>query len=153
MKQPATVGHRRIRPLGAPAMSSQPKSTARNDQTDHRHPGRLAMPCDVSPMPFHLYRPYRPLTLPDRTWPDGDLTRAPRWASVDLRDGNQALVDPMDPERKLTLFQALVDIGFKEIEVGFPSASQTDFDFQRLIIDENMIPEDVEIQVLVQCRQ
>ncbi len=113
----------------------------------------LAMPCDVSPMPFHLYRPYRPLTLPDRTWPDRDITRAPRWASVDLRDGNQALVDPMDPERKLRLFETLVAIGFKEIEVGFPSASQTDFDFQRQIIDEGRIPDDVTIQVLVQCRQ
>jgi 2-isopropylmalate synthase len=104
-------------------------------------------------MPFDLYRPYRPLTLPDRTWPDREFTRAPRWASVDLRDGNQALVDPMDSERKLKLFQTLVDIGFKEIEVGFPSASQTDYDFQRLIIDENLIPDDVTIQVLVQCRE
>ena len=113
---------------------------------------RLDMPCDVSPMPFHLYRPYRPLTLPDRTWPDRDITSAPRWASVDLRDGNQALVDPMDSERKLKLFETLVDIGFKEIEVGFPSASQTDFDFQRQIIDQDLIPDDVTIQVLVQCR-
>jgi 2-isopropylmalate synthase len=111
------------------------------------------MPCDVSPMPFHLYRPYRPLTLTDRTWPDRDISVAPRWASVDLRDGNQALVDPMDPERKLRLFQTLVDIGFKEIEVGFPSASQTDFDFQRQIIDDGLIPDDVTIQVLVQCRE
>jgi 2-isopropylmalate synthase len=115
--------------------------------------GRLAMPCDVSPMPFQRYRPYRPLTLPDRTWPDREFTVAPRWASVDLRDGNQALVDPMDPERKLRLFNTLVDIGFKEIEVGFPSASQTDFDFQRQIIDEGIIPDDVTIQVLVQCRE
>jgi 2-isopropylmalate synthase len=134
-------------------MSSQPKATARNDQTDHRHPGRLEMPCDVSPMPFHRYRPYRPFTLPDRTWPDRELTRAPQWASVDLRDGNQALVDPMDPERKLKLFQTLVDIGFKEIEVGFPSASQTDFDFQRQIIEGGLVPDDVTIQVLVQCRE
>ena len=104
-------------------------------------------------MPFHLYRPYRPFTLPDRTWPDRELTRAPQWASVDLRDGNQALVDPMDPERKLKLFQTLVDIGFKEIEVGFPSASQTDFDFQRQIIEAGLIPDDVTIQVLVQCRE
>jgi 2-isopropylmalate synthase len=104
-------------------------------------------------MPFHLYRPHLPLTLPDRTWPDRQFTRAPRWASVDLRDGNQALVDPMDPERKLKLFRTLVDIGFKEIEVGFPSASQTDYDFQRQIVDDGLIPEDVTIQVLVQCRQ
>ena len=115
--------------------------------------GRLAMPCDVSPMPFHLYRPYRPLVLTDRTWPDRTATQAPRWASVDLRDGNQALIDPMDPERKLTLFQTLIDVGFKEIEVGFPSASQTDFDFQRQIIEDGLIPDDVTIQVLVQCRE
>ena len=114
---------------------------------------RPAMPCDVSPMPFHLYRPHLPLTLPDRTWPDRQFSRAPRWASVDLRDGNQALVDPMDPERKLRLFRTLVDLGFKEIEIGFPSASQTDFDFQRQIIDDGLIPDDVTIQVLVQCRQ
>ncbi len=115
--------------------------------------GHLALPCDPSPMPFDKYRSHVPLVLHDRTWPDRQFTRAPRWASVDLRDGNQALIDPMDSERKLALFQTLVDVGFKEIEVGFPSASQTDFDFQRLIIDENMIPDDVEIQVLVQCRQ
>ncbi len=114
---------------------------------------RLAMPCDPSPMPFHLYRPYLPLTLSDRTWPDRRITSAPRWASVDLRDGNQALVDPMDPDRKLALFRTLVDVGFKEIEVGFPSASRTDYDFQRQIIEEGLIPEDVEIQVLVQCRE
>ncbi len=120
---------------------------------DHDRHHRLAMPCDVSPMPFHLYRPYRPLNLPDRTWPDRQPTRAPRWASVDLRDGNQALVDPMDPERKLALFRTLVETGFKEIEVGFPSASQTDYDFQRQIIDEDLIPDDVTIQVLVQCRE
>ncbi len=114
---------------------------------------RLAMPCDVSPMPFHLYRPYVPLVLSDRTWPDRQTTVAPQWASVDLRDGNQALVDPMDSERKLKLFQALVAIGFKEIEVGFPSASQTDYDFQREIIEGGLIPDDVTIQVLVQCRE
>jgi len=133
-------------------------NTEANDPTppgpgDRAAQPRLAMPCDVSPMPFHLYRPHLPLTLPDRTWPDRQFSRAPRWASVDLRDGNQALVDPMDPERKLTLFRTLVDIGFKEIEVGFPSASQTDFDFQRQIIDDGLIPDDVTIQVLVQCRQ
>jgi 2-isopropylmalate synthase len=122
--------------------------------TDASQPGpRLAMPCDVSPMPFHLYRPYVPLVLTDRTWPDRQTRIAPQWASVDLRDGNQALVDPMDSERKLKLFRTLVDIGFKEIEVGFPSASQTDFDFQRELIDGGLIPHDVTIQVLVQCRQ
>jgi 2-isopropylmalate synthase len=106
----------------------------------------------ASPMPWAKYRSHVPLVLHDRTWPDRQFTKAPRWASVDLRDGNQALIDPMDSERKLALFQTLVDVGFKEIEVGFPSASQTDFDFQRLIIDEGLIPDDVEIQVLTQCR-
>ncbi len=125
-------------------------SNADHHRTDG---GRLALPCDPSPMPFHLYRPSRPLVLDDRTWPDRQLTEAPRWASVDLRDGNQALVDPMDPDRKLALFRTLVEVGFKEIEVGFPSASQTDYDFQRLIIEEGLIPDDVEIQVLVQCRE
>ena len=129
-----------------------PTTVPGDDHQHHQH-HRLAMPCDVSPMPFHLYRPYCPLTLPDRTWPDREFARAPRWASVDLRDGNQALVDPMDPERKLRLFETLVAIGFKEIEVGFPSASQTDFDFQRQIIEEGLIPDDVTIQVLVQCRE
>jgi len=109
----------------------------------------MTLPCD---MPYHLYRPYIPLQLSDRTWPDRQITRAPRWASVDLRDGNQALVDPMDPDRKMKLFKTLVEVGFKEIEVGFPSASQTDFDFQRQLIEERVIPDDVEIQVLVQCR-
>jgi 2-isopropylmalate synthase len=103
-------------------------------------------------MPYHHYRSAVPLVLADRTWPNRQATAAPRWASVDLRDGNQALVDPMDPERKLALFKVLVDVGFKEIEVGFPSASQTDLEFQRMIIEEGLIPEDVEIQVLVQCR-
>ncbi|HWD53719.1 MAG TPA: 2-isopropylmalate synthase [Acidimicrobiales bacterium] len=116
--------------------------------------GHLALPCDpmTSPMPWDKYRSHVPLVLGDRNWPDRQFTKAPRWASVDLRDGNQALIDPMDPERKLALFQTLVDVGFKEIEVGFPSASQTDFDFQRLIIEEGLIPDDVEIQVLTQCR-
>jgi 2-isopropylmalate synthase len=104
-------------------------------------------------MHFDKYRSHVPLVLSDREWPDRQFTRAPRWASVDLRDGNQALIDPMDSERKLTLFRTLVDVGFKEIEVGFPSASQTDYDFQRLIIEEGLVPDDVEIQVLVQCRE
>jgi 2-isopropylmalate synthase len=107
----------------------------------------------ASPMPWQKYRSHVPLVLHDRTWPDHQFTKAPRWASVDLRDGNQALIDPMDPERKLALFQTLIDVGFKEIEVGFPSASQTDYDFQRLIIEEGLVPDDVEIQVLTQCRE
>ncbi len=128
-------------------------STPHDDRHSTSVPARLALPCDVSPMPFHLYRPYRPLVLEDRTWPNKTCTKAPQWASVDLRDGNQALVDPMDSERKARLFRTLVEVGFKEIEVGFPSASQTDFDFQREIIDGNLIPDDVTIQVLVQCRE
>jgi 2-isopropylmalate synthase len=122
---------------------------------ERQEPGvgsRLAMPCDVTPMPFGLYRENIPLQLDDRTWPDRRFTAAPIWASVDLRDGNQALIDPMDPQRKLRLFDTLVNIGFKEIEVGFPSASQPDFDFQRQVIEEGLVPEDVTIQVLVQCR-
>jgi 2-isopropylmalate synthase len=90
--------------------------------------------------------------LPDRTWPSKVLTHAPRWCSVDLRDGNQALIDPMDPERKRRMFETLVGMGFKEIEVGFPSASQPDFDFLRLLVKEDLIPDDVAVQVLVQCR-
>src|SRR6202522_531656 len=128
-------------------------ATEQKGSGDDGERGRLALPCDPSPMPFDKYRSHVPLVLPDRTWADRQFTQAPRWASVDLRDGNQALIDPMDSERKVALFEMLVDIGFKEIEVGFPSASQTDYDFQRLIIERGMIPDDVEIQVLVQCRE
>jgi 2-isopropylmalate synthase len=103
-------------------------------------------------MAFAKYRPFVPVELPDRTWPDRKLTAAPRWCSVDLRDGNQALIDPMDPARKRRMFEALVTMGFKEIEVGFPSASQPDYDFVRLLIEEDLVPDDVTIQVLVQCR-
>jgi 2-isopropylmalate synthase len=105
-------------------------------------------------MPFEKYRPFRPLPLqlPDRTWPSRQIEKAPLWCSVDLRDGNQALIDPMDPVRKLRMFQTVVAMGFKEIEVGFPSASQPDFDFVRQLIEQDLIPDDVTIQVLVQCR-
>jgi 2-isopropylmalate synthase len=106
-----------------------------------------------SPMAFHKYRATVPVDLPDRTWPNKRLTKAPRWCSVDLRDGNQALIDPMDPERKEKMFLHLVEMGFKEIEVGFPSASQPDFDFVRHIIENGLIPDDVTIQVLTQCRE
>ena len=99
------------------------------------------------------YRAFAPIGLRDRTWPDAQLSRAPIWLSTDLRDGNQALIEPMDAERKLRMFQMLVRIGFKEIEVGFPSASQTDFDFVRLLIEQHLIPDDVTIQVLTQARQ
>ncbi len=103
--------------------------------------------------PATKYRPVAPVGLIDRRWPDAVLTRPPLWCSVDLRDGNQALIEPMDPARKLKLFEALVRIGFKEIEVGFPSASQADFDFVRLLIERSLIPADVTIQVLTQARQ
>jgi 2-isopropylmalate synthase len=103
-------------------------------------------------MAFDKYQPFMPLELPDRTWPGKKLTKAPRWCSVDLRDGNQALIDPMDPERKRRMFETVVAMGFKEIEVGFPSASQPDFDFVRLLIEEDLVPDDVIIQVLTQCR-
>lgn len=107
-------------------------------------------------MPIHKYRPYHEtltVDLPDRTWPDKKITVAPRWCAVDLRDGNQALIDPMSPERKRIMFDLLVRMGYKEIEVGFPSASQTDFDFVRKLIEEDLIPDDVTIQVLTQARE
>jgi 2-isopropylmalate synthase len=109
-----------------------------------------------SGMPTHKYRPFHEqirVDLPDRTWPAKRITEAPRWCAVDLRDGNQALIDPMSPERKRVMFDLLVRMGYKEIEVGFPSASQTDFDFVRELIEKNLIPDDVTIQVLTQARQ
>jgi 2-isopropylmalate synthase len=106
-----------------------------------------------SSMAFDRYSSFIPVELPDRTWPSKKMTHAPKWCSVDLRDGNQALIDPMDTPRKLAMFKLLVAMGFKEIEVGFPSASQTDFDFVRKIIEEDLIPEDVIIQVLTQARE
>ena len=131
--------------------------------------GKVTKPCRPAPpdqqpwnaqrgssMPFHRYRPFHELvenvTLPDRTWPDTRITRAPLWSAVDLRDGNQALIDPMSPARKRRMFELLVQMGFKEIEVGFPAASQTDFDFVREIIEDGAVPDDVRIQVLSQCR-
>ena len=104
-------------------------------------------------MPVEKYKPFTPIDLPDRTWPGKVITKSPTWCSVDLRDGNQALIEPMGPERKLKMFKTLCDMGFKEIEIGFPSASDTDFDFCRKIIDENLIPDDVVIQVLTQARE
>ena len=104
-------------------------------------------------MPVHRYSSFIPVDLVDRTWPNKKITVAPKWCSVDLRDGNQALIDPMDTPRKLAMFKLLVAMGYKEIEVGFPSASQTDFDFVRKIIDEDLIPDDVVIQVLTQARE
>ena len=108
-----------------------------------------------SGMPIHRYQPFHEqitVELPDRTWPTKRITRAPQWAAVDLRDGNQALIDPMSPERKRRMFELLVRMGYKEIEVGFPSASQTDFDFVRQLIEDDLIPDDVVIQVLTQAR-
>ncbi|MCH9853251.1 MAG: 2-isopropylmalate synthase, partial [Alphaproteobacteria bacterium] len=98
------------------------------------------------------YQTFPAVVLKDRQWPDKQIKQAPIWCSVDLRDGNQALIEPMGTDRKLRLFKKLLDIGFKQIEVGFPSASQTDFDFVRQLIDDNLIPDDVFIQVLTQCR-
>jgi 2-isopropylmalate synthase len=109
-------------------------------------------PQQPSPMAYQKYRATVPVDLVDRTWPNNRLVKAPIWCSVDLRDGNQALIDPMDLERKNVMFEQLILMGFKEIEVGFPSASQPDFDFVRHIIENNLIPEDVTIQVLTQSR-
>src|SRR5512134_2318473 len=109
-------------------------------------------PQQPSGMPFQRYAPFPAVDVPDRTWPDRKITKAPRWCAVDLRDGNQALIDPMTPARKKKMFQLLVRMGYKEIEVGFPSASQTDFEFVRQLIEDDLIPDDVVIQVLTQAR-
>lgn len=135
-----TSGSRTITPPSKPAPADQPSwNTQKN-----------------SSMPTFRYRPFseevETVSLPDRTWPDKVIDRAPQWCAVDLRDGNQALIDPMSPARKRRMFELLVRMGYKEIEVGFPSASQTDFDFVREIIEDNAIPDDVTIQVLTQSR-
>ena len=104
-------------------------------------------------IPQGKYKPYPKIDLPDRKWPDNTITKAPRWCSVDLRDGNQALINPMDMDKKLELFALLLKIGFKEIEVGFPSASKIEYDFLRKLVDDNLIPDDVTVQVLVQARE
>lgn len=101
---------------------------------------------------FKKYVPFKQINLPDRHWPNNTITKAPIWCSVDLRDGNQALVDPMNLEEKLEFFHALCDMGFKEIEIGFPSASETEYEICRELIENNHIPDDVTIQVLVQAR-
>jgi len=106
-----------------------------------------------SGMPCHRYTPFKPVELPDRRWPGQAITKAPRWLSTDLRDGNQALIDPMSPARKHKMFDLLIRMGYKEIEVGFPSASQTDFDFVRELIEEDRVPDDVRISVLTQARE
>ena len=102
---------------------------------------------------YEKYRGFKPINIPDRTWPDKTITKAPTWCPVDLRDGNQALVDPMNLQEKLEFFKTLVNIGFKEIEVGFPSASETEYEILRTLIEGNYIPDDVTIQVLVQARE
>ena len=107
----------------------------------------------VGEMPFHKYQAFQPIDLPERSWPNATLKRAPRWCSVDLRDGNQALIDPMDVHEKLELFELLVGIGFMEIEVGFPSASEPDFNFLRMIIEQDRVPDGVTLQVLCQARE
>ena len=104
-------------------------------------------------MPTEKYVPFTPVVLTDRRWPSRVITKAPQWCSVDLRDGNQALIEPMGADRKVRMYELLLRLGFKEIEVGFPSASQTDFDFCRQLIDDKMIPADVTIQVLTQARE
>ena len=114
----------------------------------------MSKPIAKSPMkPGDKYVPFKPIDLPDRQWPSRVIDKAPIWCSVDLRDGNQALIEPMGPDRKRRMFEKLVEIGFKEIEIGFPAASQTDFDFCRQLIEEDMIPDDVTIQVLTQSRE
>ena len=135
------------------------EATIRHTESEMTMPPTTA----TKQMPFEKYRPFLPLAgeaegapnggLATRTWPNRVLTEAPIWCSVDLRDGNQALIDPMDPVRKRRMFETLVQMGFTEIEVGFPSASQTDYDFVRRLIDEDRIPEHVTIQVLTQCRR
>ncbi len=125
----------------------QPESVA------HSFPTAPSAQQRTSPMPFHRYAPFAPVDLPDRTWPTKTITEAPRWLSTDLRDGNQALIEPMNSERKREMFQLLVAMGYKEIEVGFPAASRTDFDFVRSLIEEDLIPDDVQISVLTQARE
>ena len=104
-------------------------------------------------MKTNKYFPFTPVNIPDRTWPSKTIEKAPVWCSVDLRDGNQALIDPMNLEEKLEMFQTLVDIGIKEIEVGFPSASETEYEILRTLIEGGYIPDDVTVQVLVQSRE
>ncbi len=106
-----------------------------------------------APMPVGRYQPFPPVQIPDRAWPQQVITRSPQWCSVDLRDGNQALIDPMDNARKLRMFELLVAMGYREIEVGFPAASQTDFDFIRALVEQDRVPVGVTIQVLTQARE
>lgn len=129
---------------------SSPAANAVGRRTPVTNATQLQRP---SGMPIHKYGPYEAVDIPDRTWPDNRITVAPRWLSTDLRDGNQALIDPMSPARKREMFDLLVRMGYKEIEVGFPSSGETDFAFVRSIIEEGAIPEDVTISVLTQARE
>jgi len=122
-------------------------------QQNRSYPSVAPVYQQPSGMPCHRYAPFKPVDLPDRTWPTKSITKAPRWLSTDLRDGNQALIDPMSPTRKRAMFDLLISMGYKEIEVGFPSASQTDFDFVRELIEADKIPADVRISVLTQARE
>ena len=115
--------------------------------------GNKVSPQQPSAMPFERYRAFAPIDIPDRTWPGNVITEAPRWLSTDLRDGNQALIDPMTPARKRRMFDLLIQMGYKEIEVGFPSASETDFAFVRHLVEDGLIPDDVTISVLTQARE
>jgi 2-isopropylmalate synthase len=129
-----------------------------NTTSDHTTPARRRTGPSIttqqpSPMPYGRYRAFTPVDLPDRSWPNQTITHAPRWLSTDLRDGNQALIDPMTPARKMRMFELLVKMGYKEIEVGFPSASETDFAFVRQLIEGDKVPEDVTISVLTQARE
>jgi len=124
-----------------------------NAEDQSTNPSRTSGAVTRKTMPFQKYKPFKPIPLPDRTWPDKVITDAPRWCSVDLRDGNQALIEPMTPNEKQKMYDLLLDIGFTEIEVGFPAASQTDFNFVRKIIEEDRIPDGVTIQVLCQARE
>src|ERR1700724_2472013 len=122
----------------------------RNDRT---YPSVAPVQQQPSGMPCHRYTPFQPVDLPDRTWPAKAITKAPRWLSTDLRDGNQALIDPMSPARKHKMFELLVRMGYKEIEVGFAASGETDFGFIRELIEEDRIPDDVRISVLTQARE
>ena len=149
----AALGMRRgLHPKPARTFDDHHQPIDRLNPDQLRHPQQSVPVQQPSPMPFHRYRPFTPIDLPDRTWPSSQTTKAPRWLSTDLRDGNQALIDPMTPARKHKMFDLLVRMGYKEIEVGFPSASQTDFDFVRQVI-EGGVPDDVTISVLTQARE
>src|ERR1035441_3409338 len=143
-------GSRPIAATGWRARTSPPASTGPPARAFNRVSSVQPQP---SGMPCHRYAPFKAVELPDRTWPAKTITKAPRWLSTDLRDGNQALIDPMSPARKHEMFDLLVRMGYQEIEVGFPSGSQTDFDFVRELIEGEHIPEDVRISVLTQARE